>query len=57
MDKLSARELDIIDSRIDAFFTWIERICDGEGYDATVAREGMAIVKGDIQRLIDQARR
>ena len=57
MDKLSGRELDVIDARIDAFFAWIERAFDGEGYDATVAREGMAIVKGDIQRLIDQARR
>lgn len=56
MDRLTVPELKDIEGRFDAFATWLERVIDGAGYDADAARNGVALVRKDMRRLIEQAR-
>lgn len=52
-------ELDLLrmESRLDAFDEWYQRVVgSGDGYDLTAALEDWAMIKRDMELLIEQAR-
>lgn len=57
MDKLSDRELERIESRLDAFEQWFERVnADRTGYDSEAAMEDFRMIAADMRRLLEQVR-
>jgi hypothetical protein len=56
MDKLSDRELEKIESRLEAFGEFYERLIEGGDYDAEAALEDFHMLAGDMRRLLEQVR-